>query len=64
MPPRLVVTIPYISTRAEVDRSRQRLKIVAGAAVVALIAILILIHFLVLPLDLVFEKLTNRLIGA
>ena len=64
MPPRLVVTIPYISTRAEVERSRQRLKIVAGAAVVALIAILILIHFLVLPLDLLFEKLTNRLIGA
>ena len=64
MPPRLVVTIPYISTRAEVERSRQRLKIVAGAAVVALIAILVLIHFLVLPLDLLFEKLTNRLIGA
>ena len=64
MPPRLVVTIPYISTRAEVDHSRKRLKIVAGGAVVALVAILALIHFLVLPLDLLFEKLTDRLIGT
>jgi uncharacterized protein involved in exopolysaccharide biosynthesis len=64
MPPRLVVTIPYISTRDEIERSRKRLKIVASAAAVALIAILVMIHFLVLPLDLLFEKITNRLIGV
>ena len=63
MPTRFVVTIPYISTRAEVDRARKRLKVGAAATVVAFIVILALIHFLVLPLDLVFEKLINRLIG-
>ena len=63
IPPRFVVAIPYIATRGEMDRARNRLKILAGAAVVTLVVILVLTHWFVVPLDLLFEKLTHRLMG-
>jgi uncharacterized protein involved in exopolysaccharide biosynthesis len=63
IPPRFVVAIPYISTREEMDRARNRLKILAGAVVVTLVVILALMHWFVMPLDLLFEKLTHRLMG-
>ncbi len=63
IPPRFVVAIPYISTREEMDRARTRLKILAGEVVVTLVVSLVLMHWFMMPLDLLFEKLTHRLTG-
>jgi uncharacterized protein involved in exopolysaccharide biosynthesis len=61
VPNRLVVTIPYISTRAELNRAQQRRRFTIGALVVLLLIVVALVHFLVLPLDLLFEKIQVRL---
>jgi uncharacterized protein involved in exopolysaccharide biosynthesis len=63
VPAGLVVAIPYISTHEELAQSRKTLKIALVAGVFGFILLLVLIHFLVLPLDLAFEKLTHRLLG-
>lgn len=63
VPAGLVVAIPYISTHKELAQSRKTLKMALVAGIASLILLLMLIHFLVLPLDLAFEKLTHRLLG-
>ena len=61
VPKRLVVTIPYLSTRAEISRAQRLRRFAIGAFLVLLLIGLVLIHLLVLPLDLVFEKVLARL---
>ena len=61
VPKQLVVTIPYLSTKAEINRARRVRRFALGAFLVSLVIGLVLIHFLVLPLDLVLEKVLMRL---
>ena len=64
VPPRFVVTVPYIATRAELAHAKRRLKIVAAASAGVFILGLAMFHWLVMPLDLLLEKLTDRLLGV
>jgi hypothetical protein len=64
IPARLIVTIPYIATKAETATFKKRLKFGIGISVLCVLLILAAIHWLVIPLDLVFEKLMDRVIGV
>lgn len=58
---RPLVTIPYLSTRAEEVRRRKMLKWGLVAAVIALIVVLVIVHFLIMPLDVLLAKILARL---
>ena len=58
-----VVSIPYIATSAEMWRAKRRLKQLAIAGAILFLILLAGTHFLVMPLDLVVEKVTSRLVG-
>ena len=64
IPARLIVTIPYIATKAETESFRKRLKIGIAVSLLCFLLILALIHWLVIPLDLVFQKVMDRLLGV
>ena len=64
IPARLIVTIPYIATKAETESFRKRLKIGIAVSLLCFVLILALIHWLVIPLDLVFQKVMDRLLGV
>lgn len=58
---RPLVTIPYLSTRAEEVRRRRMLKWGLVAGVIALIVGMVAVQFLIMPLDVLFTKILARL---
>jgi uncharacterized protein involved in exopolysaccharide biosynthesis len=58
---RLIVGIPYISTRAELARNRRRIILGAQAAVVIIVAAFAATHFLWMPLDQLWDKVLLRI---
>ena len=60
----LIVTIPYISTRAEMVRKKSRIVFALAAFVIAIVASLAAVHFLWRPLDELWTILLDRLIAA
>jgi succinoglycan biosynthesis transport protein ExoP len=58
---RPLVTIPYLSTRAEEVRRRRMLKGALVAAVITLIAGMVAVQLLIMPLDVLFAKILARL---
>jgi uncharacterized protein involved in exopolysaccharide biosynthesis len=59
----LVVASPFIATRAEALRKKGRLLWAAGIVATALLAGLVVFHFLVYPLDLLWIKAQAILLG-
>ena len=57
----LIVTIPYISTKAEALRKRKTIIWGAQAAVAVMLAGLVVFHFLWVPLDELWDKILLRL---
>ena len=55
-----LATIPYFTTAAERRRNRIRIALGSLTAVMSIAAVLAAIHFLYMPLDLVFYKVLNR----
>ena len=53
---RLVIAIPYITTKAELRRTRRRTMVLIGAAFALIFAVLIATYFLMPPLDLIIAK--------
>src|SRR5262245_10987905 len=60
----LIVTIPYISTRAELGRRRSKIVLAVGLLIIALLASLLAIHYLWRPLDEVWTTILDRLLAA
>jgi protein tyrosine kinase modulator len=58
----LLVAIPYISTRAELRRKKSKIALVTIISIVVVLGALAAVHFLVRPLDEVWEIFVNRLI--
>lgn len=58
---RLLVSIPYIQTRVETRKDRGKRVLYFLLALVAIIAVLSAIHFLYLPLDLLFQRAMGKL---
>jgi uncharacterized protein involved in exopolysaccharide biosynthesis len=58
----LLVAIPYISTRAELRRKKSKIALVTLISIVVVLGALAAVHFLVRPLDEVWEIFLNRLI--
>jgi protein tyrosine kinase modulator len=52
----LVVSVPYIITKSEQLRSKQRIRLLVFVAVPALLGFLVLVYFMMPPLDLVIAK--------
>ena len=52
----MVVSIPYIITRQETLRSKRRIRLLIFVAVPALLAFLVLVYFMMPPLDLMIAK--------
>ena len=55
-----IVVVPYISTKAELDRSKYRWVTVAGAVVLALMAALVSVHVFYRPLDELWPLLVAK----
>ena len=60
----LIVTIPYISTRAELGRKRSKILLAIGLLVIAVLGGLLAVHFLWRPLDEVWTTILDRLLAA
>src|SRR5262249_41473156 len=60
----LIVAIPYISTKAELLRKKSRIALAVGVLIVAVVAALAAVHFLVRPLDELWTLLLQRLLTA
>jgi protein tyrosine kinase modulator len=58
----LLVAIPYISTRAELRRKKSKIALVTLISIVVVLGALAAVHFLLRPLDEVWEIFVNRLI--
>ncbi len=56
-----LANIPYIETWEETARSRNRIKVVAGFSAASLVGVLVLVHFLYMPLDMFFFKVWTRI---
>lgn len=56
---RLLVSIPYIQTRIESRRDRGKMILYILLALLCLIAVLSAVHFLYLPLDLLFQRMLS-----
>jgi uncharacterized protein involved in exopolysaccharide biosynthesis len=52
----LVVSVPYIMTKGEQLRSQRRIRLLVLAAVPAVIVVLVLVYFMMPPLDLMIAK--------
>jgi succinoglycan biosynthesis transport protein ExoP len=57
---RVLVSIPYISTQAELSRRRRWLKLLMVSTVLGITTFLVLVHFLYMPLDLLLFKALAR----
>jgi hypothetical protein len=57
---RPLVIIPYISTQGEIKRRKYLTRYFFLAMLILIILVLLLIHFLIMPLDLVIVKLMAR----
>ena len=53
---RLVIAIPYITTKAELRRTRRRTMVLIGATLTLIFAVLLATYFLMPPLDLIIAK--------
>ena len=60
----LIVAIPYISTKAELLRKKSRIALAVGISIVAMLAALAAVHFLVRPLDELWTLLLQRLLAV
>src|SRR5437868_2537091 len=58
---RLVIAIPYITTKAELRRTRRRTMVLIGAALALIFAVLLAAYFLMPPLDLIIAKARDGL---
>ena len=58
---RLMVTIPYLATQAELQKKKSRIVFVIGIIVAALLVAVIAVHFLLRPLDELWPILLTRL---
>src|SRR5262249_9761485 len=58
---RLMVTIPYLATQAELNKKKSRIVFVIGIVVAILLVALIGVHFLLRPLDELWPILLTRL---
>src|SRR5262249_19655500 len=58
---RLTVTIPYLATQAELQKTKSRIVFVIGITVAALLIAVIAVHFLLRPLDELWPILLTRL---
>jgi polysaccharide biosynthesis transport protein len=56
-----LAAIPHIGTASERERSRRIVRMSMGAAAVAVISLIAAVHFLVLPLDVLWLGLLRRL---
>jgi uncharacterized protein involved in exopolysaccharide biosynthesis len=52
----LIVTVPYISTRRELQRKKNRFKISMGVLVAVVLAGLVILLYVLPPLDVLFDK--------
>lgn len=57
---RVLVSIPYISTQAELSRRRKLLKMLMVSVALITTTLLVLVHFLYMPLDLLLFKALAR----
>jgi protein tyrosine kinase modulator len=57
----LIVTVPYISTRRELQRKKNRFKISMGIAVAVVLAGLVILIYVLPPLDVLFDKIIKLL---
>jgi polysaccharide biosynthesis transport protein len=58
---RLLVSIPYIQTKGEARRGRGKFALYVLFTIIAILAILSAIHFLYLPLDLLFQRALGKI---
>jgi len=58
---RLMVSIPYLATQAELQKKNSRIVFVIGVIVAALLVAVIAVHFLLRPLDELWPILLTRL---
>jgi hypothetical protein len=58
---RLIVTVPYLATQAELNKKKSRIVFVIGIIVAALLVAVIAVHFLLRPLDELWPILLTRL---
>lgn len=61
--PHLVVGIPYIATKQEIQRARKRMVWGVQAMAVSAIVAVAVVHFLWMPMDQLVDKLLLRLMG-
>ena len=59
----LIVSIPYITTQAELSRKKYLIILAAGLLVVLVLVGLIGAFFFLPPIDILFEKLMGKLLG-
>jgi uncharacterized protein involved in exopolysaccharide biosynthesis len=59
----LIVSIPYIATKAELERKQRRTVVSVGVLTVAVAAALIVIFFFLPPPDILFQKAMAKLFG-
>jgi uncharacterized protein involved in exopolysaccharide biosynthesis len=59
----LIVSIPYITTQAELSRKKKLIILAAGILVVAILVGLIAALFLLPPIDILFEKIMGKFLG-
>ena len=57
---RPLVIVPYITTQVELKRKKYLIKYVLAAIVALTLLLLVIIHFAVMPLDLLIVKLMVR----
>ena len=57
---RPLVIIPYITTQVEIKRKKNLIKYVLAVIVTLTLLLLVIIHFAVMPLDLLIVKLMVR----
>src|SRR5262249_31139593 len=60
----LLVTIPYIATRAELVRKKGRILLAVSISLAVLLGALLVVHFLVRPLDELWAVFMTRLLGS
>jgi hypothetical protein len=60
----LIVAIPYILTKGELLRKKSRIALAVGISVIAVLAALAAVHFMVRPLDELWTLLLQRLLAA
>jgi uncharacterized protein involved in exopolysaccharide biosynthesis len=59
----LVVSIPYITTRRELRRKRNMIIAISGTVAAVILAALIVLYFVLPPLDILFDKVMTGLLS-